>query len=204
MARDPSLETKNTHRFNVQEINMKTLNRINSIAFASTLVLAAAPVWAGGPYPPPPPGPVHYTDTARVLSSTPVYEQVNQPTRECWREQTGYTTVQSDRSYGGAILGAIVGGVVGHQIGGGSGKDAATAAGAVVGAMAGDNLDNRDRPVQTRPVEEERCRVVDHWTRRVTGYNVIYRYRGNEYSTFMNYDPGATVRLDVSVNVIDR
>jgi uncharacterized protein YcfJ len=183
---------------------MKSLNRFNLVALAATLALATATAYANDRYPPeypPEAGPVHYTDTARVLSSSPVYQQINQPTRECWREQTGYTTEPAPRSYGGAVLGAIVGGVVGHQIGGGSGKDVATAAGAAIGAVTGNNIDNNGRDLQTRPVEEERCRVVDHWTRQITGYNVIYRYQGNEYSTFMSHDPGAVLRLDVSISI---
>ncbi|MDR3394878.1 MAG: glycine zipper 2TM domain-containing protein [Parasulfuritortus sp.] len=182
---------------------MKLTYRTLPLALSSMLALATATAWAEGPYPPVS-GPVSYTDTARVVSSTPVYEQVNAPTRECWREQTGYTTEPSDHSYGGAVLGAIVGGVVGHQIGRGGGRDAATAAGAAIGAVTGDNMDNRDRTAQTRPVEEERCRTVDHWTQRVSGYNVVYRYKGGEYSTIMPYDPGATVRLNVSISVISR
>lgn len=182
---------------------MKSTKLYSAIALGSVLALAATGVLADPPYPPDA-GPVTYTDTARVVSSTPVYQQINQPTRECWREQTGYVTEPSDRSYGGAILGAIVGGVVGHQIGGGSGKDAATAAGAAIGAITGDNIDNRDRTVQSRPVVEERCRTVDHWTRRVTGYNVTYRYKGNTYTSFMSYDPGATVRVNVSVGIADQ
>lgn len=180
---------------------MTATKRFNILALAPTLVLASAAAWADSPYMPSS-GQTSYTDTARVISSTPVYQQVNEPSRECWREQTGYTTEPRDRSYGGALLGAIVGGVVGHQIGGGSGRDAATAAGAMVGAITGDNIDNRDRTVQTRPVDEEHCRVVDHWTRHISGYNVVYRYRGDEYSTVMPYDPGATVRVNVSIGVV--
>lgn len=145
-----------------------------------------------------------FTDTARVISSTPIYEQVNQPSRECWREQTGYVTQPADRSPAGAVLGAIVGGVVGNQIGKGGGRVASTAAGAAIGAITGDRIDNRDVGTVTRPVDEERCRVIDHWTKRVTGYDVVYRYQGNDYGTFMPYDPGATVRVRVTVAVDDR
>lgn len=182
---------------------MKAAKRFSTIALASALALVTATAWADRPYPPMA-GPAQFTDTARVVSSTPIYEQVNQPTRECWQEQTGYVTQPSgDHSYGGAVLGAIVGGVVGHQIGGGGGKDAATAAGAAIGAITGDRIDNRDQTVQSRPVVEERCRTVDHWNQRISGYNVTYRYRGQQYTTFMSYDPGATVRLNVTVDVAD-
>lgn len=176
---------------------------LDKIILATALGAMTLPALADE-YGPPPPGPARFSDTARVISSTPIYEQVNQPSRECWREQTGYVTERQPHSAGGAILGAIVGGVVGHQFGRGGGRDATTAAGAAIGAVTGDRMDNGDNVVTSRPVEEERCRVVDHWTRRVTGYNVVYRYQGNEYSTFMPYDPGATVRVHVTVSVDQR
>lgn len=152
----------------------------------------------------PAPQPVQFSDTARVLSSTPVYDEFNEPRRECWTERTGYTREHRDRSYGGAVLGGIVGGVIGHQFGKGSGKDAATAAGAVVGAITGDNIDNAGRSGYSRPVVEERCRTVDNWSRRVVGYDVVYRYRGNEYTTFLPYEPGPTLRVNVNVSVAER
>lgn len=169
---------------------------------ALVLTLSTATAWAG-PYRSGPP-PMHFSDTARVVSSVPVYEEFNEPRRECWTERTGYSYERSDRSYGGAILGAIVGGVVGNQFGKGGGKTASTAAGAAIGAMAGDNIDNDDRAVRRRPIEEERCRTVDHWTRRIVGYDVVYRYRGDEYTTFLTYDPGPTLKLRGNVSIDDR
>lgn len=165
-----------------------------------TLALAAPAAWSA----PQRLGPEPFADTARVVASTPVYEEYNEPRRECWVERTGYTYERDDRSYGGAILGAIVGGVVGNQFGKGGGKTAATAAGAAVGAMAGDNIDNRDRQGRRVPVEEERCRTVDNWSRRVVGYDVVYRYQGREYTTFMPYDPGRTVKVRVQVSLDER
>lgn len=169
---------------------------------ASLIGLIAVPAWAG-PYRPAP-QPVFFSDTARVVSSTPVYDEVNEPRTECWTERTGYRYERDDRSYGGAVLGALVGGVVGHQFGKGNGNKAATAAGAAIGAITGDNIDNTDRRGYRRPVEEQRCRTVDHWNRRVAGYDVVYRYKGEEYSTFLSYDPGPSLRLRVSVSVDER
>lgn len=168
----------------------------------AVLTLATASAWAG--HYRPDHGPAPYADTARVVSSTPVYEEFNSPRRECWTERTGYRYEREDRSYGGAILGAIVGGVVGNQFGKGSGNKAATAAGAAIGAIAGDNIDNDDRRGYRRPVEEERCRSVDNWSRRVTGYDVVYRYHGREYSTFLPYEPGDTLKVRVHVSIDDR
>lgn len=83
-----------------------------------------------------------FTDTARVISSTPIYERISEPKRECWTE-----TVQvapKERSLGGAIVGGVAGGLLGSQVGGGSGNTAATGAGAVAGAVIGDRVANPD------------------------------------------------------------
>lgn len=83
-----------------------------------------------------------FTDTARVISATPIYETVSEPKRECWTE-----TVQvapKERSIGGAVVGGIAGGLLGSQVGGGSGNTAATGAGAVAGAVIGDRVSNPD------------------------------------------------------------
>lgn len=175
---------------------MKSSKLITAIVLSLGTAAASAGHYA--------PAPVSFSDTARVVASTPVYEEVNQPRRECWTERTGYRYEKSDRSYGGAILGAIVGGVVGNQFGAGGGKSAATAAGAAIGAITGDNIDNRDRTAYRRPVEEERCRMVDNWTRNITGYDVVYRYKGNEYTTFLPYDPGPNLKVRVNVSVDER
>lgn len=154
-----------------------------------------------------PAGATGFQDTAWVVASTPVYEKVNEPQRECWNEQVGYESVRSrDRSYGGAVLGTIVGGILGSQIGKGSGKTVATAVGAATGAMVGDNLgnDGRESSAQRRPVYEERCQVNDNWSQRLTGYNVTYRYQGRDYTTFMPYDPGRSVKVKVNVSLAER
>lgn len=155
---------------------------------------------ANPPYNYPPPAAPYY-DTARVVASTPVYEDVNNPRQECWNEQVGYESAGS-RSYGGAIIGGIAGAILGHQVGRGTGRDAATAIGAATGAIVGDNADNRDRGEgPARPVYEQRCRSVDNWSHRLTGYNVVYRYQGRDYSAFLPYDPGPAVRVSVSVGL---
>jgi uncharacterized protein YcfJ len=148
-----------------------------------------------------------FRDTAPVVSSTPIYERINEPRRECWTEQVGYENVRSgDREYGGAILGGIVGGLLGHTVGKGSGRSVATAVGAATGAIAGDRIDNDGNEVREyrRPRYEERCNVTDNWRQRLTGYNVVYRYNGHDYSTFLPYDPGSTVKVRVNVSLAEK
>lgn len=83
-----------------------------------------------------------FTDTARVISSTPIYERVSEPKRECWTETVQVTP--KERSIGGAVLGGVAGGLLGSQVGGGSGSTVATGAGAVAGAVVGDRVANPD------------------------------------------------------------
>lgn len=147
-----------------------------------------------------------FQDTAWVVARTPIYEEVNTPRRECWSEQVGYEYSSPSRSYSGAIIGAIAGGILGNQVGKGTGKTVATAVGAATGAIVGDNIDNdgyRGQRVSGRPLLEERCRVVDQWERRLTGYNVVYRYQGREYTAFLPYDPGNSVRVRVQVSLAE-
>lgn len=172
--------------------------RANNKFFVTALIaamLGTGAVQAGG-----------FQDTALVVSSTPIYESVNTPQRDCWTEQTGYEEARRDRSYGGAVLGGIFGGLLGHTIGKGSGRSVATAVGAATGAIAGDNIDNDGHEYRgsPRPRYEERCRTVDNWSRQLTGYNVVYRYQGHDYTTFMPNDPGRTVKVNVSVSLAER
>jgi uncharacterized protein YcfJ len=87
------------------------------------------------------------TDTAQVISSTPVVERITEPRQECWQEAAAAPA--QDRSVVAPIVGGVVGGLLGNQVGRGSGKTAATAAGAVVGSVVGDRVANPDsnRPV---------------------------------------------------------
>jgi uncharacterized protein YcfJ len=146
-----------------------------------------------------------FQDTAWVISSTPVYESVNTPQRDCWSEQVGYERPRS-RDYTGAVIGGIAGGLLGNTIGKGSGRSVATAIGAATGAMVGDNLSNDgyDYRAPARPRHEQRCRTVDNWSRQLTGYNVTYRYQGHDYTDFLPYDPGRTVKVNVKVSLAER
>lgn len=84
-----------------------------------------------------------FTDTAQVLSVTPIYDRVAETRQECYSE-TASTTAQpqSERGVVAPILGGVAGAVIGSRVGRGSGRDAATAVGAVVGAVAADRVAN--------------------------------------------------------------
>ncbi len=141
-----------------------------------------------------------FTDRAQVVSSTPIYQQVNEPHRECWTETVGGESRSGDHSYGGAIVGGLIGGLLGNTVGRGNGRTAAAAVGAVTGAMVGDNIGNRDS-YGYQPRQVERCRVQDNYRQVVAGYNVVYRYRGRDFTTTLPYDPGNTLTLNVNATV---
>ena len=127
-----------------------------------------------------------------------------------------YPSQEAQRSYGGAVLGGLAGGVLGNQVGGGNGKVAATAIGAVLGAFVGDGFDNRNaRPAPVYPAQNypaqvyptsghgrDRCETVYENQSQLTGYQVVYDYRGQSYSTFMRHHPGNSLRVRVSVEPI--
>lgn len=190
-----------------------------------------------------------YTDTAQVVSSTPIYERVTEPHRECSTETVA--VAPKERSIAGAVVGGVAGGLLGSQVGGGQGSTVATGAGAVAGAVIGDRVDNPDsnrsatgaivggvagailggqvgggtgnkaatavggivgavvgdrvaNPEQAKGGTEqvERCRQVETSREVMKGYNVTYRYNGQEFTTQLPYKPGETVRVRVGLSVV--
>jgi uncharacterized protein YcfJ len=77
-------------------------------------------------------------DVGRVISTTPIIQQVGQPRNVCTTEQV---SVQPQKSGAGALLGAIAGGAMGNAIGGGAGTAAATVIGLMGGAIVGDSIE---------------------------------------------------------------
>jgi uncharacterized protein YcfJ len=129
---------------------------------------------------------------ARVISSTPVVQQVAVPRQVCNNQQ--YIT-EAPRSGGGALLGALVGGVAGNAIGSGGGRAAATALGVFGGAIAGDRIEGGGAQ-QVQNVQQ--CSTQTYYENRPTHYNVVYEYQGQQYNAQMVNDPGLYVRLQVS------
>ncbi len=152
-----------------------------SVALA---VLAALPVQAAD-----------YTDTARVVSTTPIIDRVREPRQECAPEMAPQRVPQAERGVIAPIIGGVAGALLGSTVGRGSGRDAAMAAGAIAGAIVGDRIDNQT--VAEAPVQ--RCRTVETIRETTRGYTVVYHYNGREVTTTLPYDPGPTVRVGVGV-----
>ena len=129
---------------------------------------------------------------AAVVSSTPVVVSVPVARRQCADEQQ---VVQPRQTGAGAVLGAIVGGVLGHNVGGGMGRAAATGLGVVAGSVIGDQIEaNTAQPYATTV---RNCRNVSSLEQRTVGYDVMYDYAGQRYSTRVPRDPGARMAIDV-------
>lgn len=145
-----------------------------------------------------------YTTRARVLASTPVFETVREPGRECWTETVGYETRSTGgTSTGGAILGAIAGGLIGSTVGKGDGRVAAAAVGAATGAVVGDRWNKTGTRYESVPQQVERCTPRDTYREVIAGYDVRYRFDGREYTTRLPYDPGRWLTLNVNFSVAD-
>ncbi len=147
-----------------------------------------------------------YVDTARVRSVQPQYESVAIPRQECssqWINETH--RIEGQRGYGGAVIGGVAGAVLGNQLGKGHGREAATALGAVVGAFTGDRVANRggDRYEQV-PRQVQTCQTVNDVQQRLTGYQVSYEYRGQQFVALLPQDPGPHLQVQVSVVPLTR
>ena len=138
-----------------------------------------------------------FTDTARVISSTPIYRQIYEPRQECWTETVGSGPTRQEKSYGGAVIGGLAGALLGSQVGQGNGRTAAAAVGAATGALVGDRMDNSAQEYAPRQVQ--RCRQIESSRQEVSAYNVVYRFHGRNIATTLPYNPGSYVRLGDSV-----
>lgn len=128
---------------------------------------------------------------ARVLSSTPIVQQVAVPRQVCGNE-TVYTGPRT--SGGGAVLGAIAGGAAGNAVGGGSGRAAATAIGLIGGALLGNHIEGNGRPEYENV---RRCTTQNAYENRTVGYTVVYEYAGRQYTTQTQTDPGGWIAVSV-------
>jgi len=131
-------------------------------------------------------------DVGRVISTTPIIQQVGQPRNVCTTEQV---FVQPQKSGAGALLGAIAGGAMGNAIGGGAGTAAATVIGLMGGAIVGDSIEGAP---MAHVQNVQRCGVQTFYENRTVAYNVLYEYAGKQYSVQMPNDPGPTIQLSVS------
>jgi uncharacterized protein YcfJ len=184
-----------------------------ALALVATSIHAQDVRYSDQPPPPPPgaPGPVgpgpgpdenaHF-GWADVLRADPVQGIVRTtvPQQQCYNQQV----VQHDpgNSGVGTVLGAVVGGVLGSTVGKGSGRVAATVGGAVVGGAVGNHVSDQGGDYTTNQTNCQQVNTVSD-QRRIIGYDVEYRYRGEVYTSRLNYDPGERLRVRVQVQPAD-
>ncbi|WP_226664986.1 glycine zipper 2TM domain-containing protein [Microbulbifer aggregans] len=152
-------------------------------------------------------------DYAIVTGVTPIYNdiQVVEPRTRCWDQPVTY----QQPSPAGAIIGGLIGAAVGRNIGGDrhrhrrhhwrhdhSSKGAKTVAGAAVGAVIGSAISRGNAPVQHGT--QQQCQVVEEVTmrRELVGYDVNYRYNGQEFITRTDRHPGDRIRVRVDVTPV--
>jgi uncharacterized protein YcfJ len=135
---------------------------------------------------------VQAQEVGRVISSTPIIQQVAVPRQVCTNQQVA---TEGQKSGAGAAMGAIAGGAIGNSMGQGSGRAAATMLGLFGGAILGDKIEGPSAPevhnVQT-------CSQQMTYENRTMAYNVVYEYAGKQYTVQMPQDPGPTVRLQIT------
>ena len=129
---------------------------------------------------------------ARVISSTPVIQQVAVPRQVCQDEQVA---VPGQKSGAGAIMGGIAGGALGNAIGNGNGRAAATVIGLLGGAILGNGIEGGS-PSGVQTVRN--CGTQTFYENQTVAYDVVYEFSGRQYRTQMQQDPGQFVRLNVS------
>ncbi len=131
-------------------------------------------------------------ELGRVITTTPVMQQVGVPRQVCTQQQVATPTGPSGA---GAVMGGIAGAALGNGVGHGSGRAAATALGVLGGAILGNNIEG-NRGTQVQNVQQ--CSTQTYFENRTVGYNVVYEYAGKQYTVQMPQDPGPYVRLQVT------
>jgi uncharacterized protein YcfJ len=135
---------------------------------------------------------VQAQEVGKVISSTPIIQQVAVPRQVCNTQQV---VSEGQKSGAGAAMGAIAGGAIGNQIGNGSGRAAATMLGLFGGAILGDKVEGGGTP-EVKNVQN--CSQQMFYENRTMAYNVVYEFAGKQYTVQMPQDPGPTVRLQIT------
>ncbi len=137
-------------------------------------------------------GTARAAEYANVISATPVAGSVAVPRQSCADVER---VVQPQPSGAGALIGAIAGGVIGNQFGHGFGRAAATGLGVVAGSSIGNQVEANNNPPVA--IAGRDCRTVSQVQNRVVGYDVVYEYNGQRYTTRTASDPGPRIAIDV-------
>ena len=131
-------------------------------------------------------------EMARVVSSTPIIQQVPVTRQVCQDEAV---TRGGQKSGAGALMGTLAGGALGNAVGEGSGKAVATMLGLVGGALLGNSIEG-NAPPETQMVR--RCQPQTVYENQISAYHVVYEFGGKQYSAQMPTDPGQYLQLQIT------
>lgn len=163
------------------------------LAFAAMTFMVSAPVMADTRY-------VY----AEVIDSRPIYQSVTvaSPTEECWQEEVRVRDSRHQGSNTPVLLSTIIGGAIGNAVGNNkSSQRVGTVVGAVLGHSVGrDIVRANSHPQPARYQTVQHCEEVTQYRdeERLIGWQVRYRFNGEEYSVRTDQDPGDRIRLRVS------
>lgn len=151
-----------------------------------------------------------HVDFAKVISSTPIYETVERrvPEEHCWVETVREEHRRGKSSATPTLVGGIVGGVIGNAVGkGGDNKKIGAVVGSILGMSVANDISKRNgrghhTEVNYRDVERCEVRYNTHTERQLQGFDVVYKYHGKRYTTFMSREPGD--RLEIAVSITPR
>lgn len=151
-----------------------------------------------------PPQAVEKVVYAKVIRVTPVFHYVTNttPVKECWDEPVSQHRYYRGNSGGSTLAGGLLGGIIGHQIGHGHNRPISTAIGTIIGAQIGHDSASPGS-YTTHETYRNVCQVTerdDGFEVVQDGYKVSYLFEGKKYNTHLPYDPGARIKLRVSVD----
>lgn len=145
----------------------------------------------------------HHHAYARVLHVKPIYERVRVavPEQYCRHREVRKPVVRRiHRHDGGEIVaGGIIGGIIGHELGRGPDQGLATVTGALIGSAIAHEANSQYYTTGEYRVEHRRhchTEMRYHTERKLIGYRVKYRYRGDIYVTHMDNRPGKRFCID--------
>lgn len=141
---------------------------------------------------------------AEVIDSRPIYQAVTvaTPAEECWQEEVRVRDTRHQGSNTPVILSTIIGGAIGNAVGNNkSSQRVGTVVGAVLGHSVGRDIvqaNSHSQPARYQTVQH--CEPVTQYRdeERLIGWQVRYRYNGQEFSVRTDQDPGDRIRLRVS------
>ena len=143
-------------------------------------------------------------DYAHVERVDPIVavRRTSRPRQNCWTEQVAHQSGGYPASHTGTVLGGLVGAAVGNSVGHhSSNKQVGAVAGAILGSSIGYDLSRHNGSAShVYYTNERQCEVSHGYDDReeVTGYRVIYRYKGVRHSTQTDYHPGRRIKIRVS------